>query len=125
MACYPANISSTPVDIVGFQIKYPLHCRKCMSEISANGMHYSFGLAGCPRGVECKQGVFRIQAHRVTIGTLGRHHVVPPDVAPLSHFDSVAGAAYYKALGHRGSALQCEIDIVFKHDLLTAPPAGI
>src|SRR5262249_38401900 len=102
---HPANIRGAPVDIVLFQIEYPLHCSQGMSEISADSMDDSFCFAVCSGSRERVQSRLGVQAGRLAVAAFPRHCVMPPEVAPFQDADGVAGTTHNQAFSHRWATL--------------------
>ena len=81
----PADVGRAPEYIAVLEVEYPSGAGLGIEQVSAAGMLDAFRSAGRSRGVEQKQGMFRIHPFRFASGALSGHRILPPHIAAGAH----------------------------------------
>ncbi len=83
VARHPPAVGRTPINVVVFEVEHPLAGGIGLGQIAARRVDDALGFARRAAGVEDVKQIFGIHHLARALRSLVRHHVVPPDVAPL------------------------------------------
>src|SRR6185436_13955788 len=83
----PADVGGGPVDVLVLDVEDIAVRAGDAGQVAGRGVQDALGLGGGAGSVEEVEHVFALHPLRLAPIGLARHHVVPPEVAPLLHGD--------------------------------------
>src|SRR5207249_5676388 len=127
VACHPADVGCTPVDIVVPRIKDPSHGRVQKGKVSTSIVDLAFGPAGCPRSVEYVEGVFGFDRLRLNVHRLGgfSQNIIKERVPIFLHRNLVPCVSDDNDLLYAGSFLRGPVCDLFELDEVAPSSATV